>query len=91
MSADSGIDGEMVHAGAATDAKQSVTQKFVFIHPVSAVVQQDQVHFLRSVFFTFLPWTNDHVEVGRDRLAGSGTGEERKQRREIPSSLPTTF
>ena len=83
MSADSGIDRTMVHAGPATDAKQSVAQKFVFIHPASAVVQQDQVHFLGSVFFTFLPWTTDHVEVGRDRLAGSGTGEDCQQRREI--------
>ena len=44
---------------------------------------RDQMHLGRPVLLARLARAGDHVEVGRDVLAGGGAGQQRQQGRDV--------
>ena len=79
MAADAGIDRAMVHAGAAANAVQGLTQFTVGERLAATVIEQHQVHFLRAIQFIGLAWAGDHVDVRGDGDAQRRAGQQRQQ------------
>ncbi len=87
VAADAGVHRAVVHAGAATDAVERLAQLAVGEGLAAAVVQQDQVHFLRTVQLMRLARAGDHVDVGSDGLAQRGAGQQGEQRDHVAQIL----
>ncbi len=68
-----------VEAGAAADAVQGIALLGVGQDTGAGVVHEDEVEFLRSIAFAFLPRTRIERVVARHRLAGAGGGQHREQ------------
>ena len=83
MTTDAGVDRAVVHAGAAADALQRLPQLLVGVGLRAAVVDQHQMHFLRSVLLALAARAGDHVEVGGDRLAGGRARQQAVQRHHV--------
>ncbi len=83
QAADAGVHRAVVHARTAADALQRLAQLLVGIGLAAAVVEQDQVHLFGAVLLARLARAGDHVEVGRDRLAGGRARQDGVQRRNV--------
>ncbi len=83
VAAHAGVDGAVVHAGAAADAAQRGPQLGIGVDARAAVVQDDQVDFLGPVLLALAPGAGDEVEVGAHGLARGGAREDGVERRHV--------
>ena len=75
-----GVDGAVVHAGAAADAAQRGAQLGIRVDAGAAIVQDHQVDFLRAILLVGPARSGDQVEVGADGLARGRAREDGVER-----------
>ena len=78
--ADAGVHRAVVHARAAADTLQRAAHLLFAVCLAAAVVQQHEVHFLRTVQLVGTARAGNHVEIGGDVLA-DGTARQQAVKR----------
>src|SRR5690554_587375 len=71
-----GIHRAVVHARTAADTVQRLAQLGIGESTAAAIVQQHQMHFLRTIQLIRLARAGNHVHVGGDGLAQCRTGQQ---------------
>src|SRR6187549_2855932 len=77
------INGTGIQAGAASDTIQAFSLLWILKNVGTAVIQQDHVHFFRSVSFIFLSWPGYDGIVNRDLLSCSKSREQRPEQTQV--------
>src|SRR5690606_36527107 len=65
------VDRTSIHTCPAANAVKALTLFWICEYVRPAIVEQDHVHILRTIDFSFLPWTCNDCVVNSHALTGS--------------------